>query len=1757
MTELMPAISDTFERKLPESVRSQENDNFILLLKKYYEWSEQNDQPTDFILNLMKYRDIDLTSNKFRDHLIHSLMDAIPSYSKVSRELLAKNVTEFLRSKGSLESFEIVMRAIYGEEIEMNFNSNFLFRASDNEFNRDASIVIETQDQWTDFNSSELIQTHPTPAKANIIKGVQTVFGSKLLNWIELEPKSIIGKFVPGGKVECIHASIDNSWTRITTYYKPYTLSNNVIQLLVETEEKRPYDNLIIKQLNNPTFRAVISSLHSRYIETGAIRIKLNLSSVVGTMTPSVFVNGKVQSYQPIYIIPSSIENSIIIDTDIERGLVSNSIVDVDIKNAGNSYKVGDKVKFIGGSGTDADGYVADVLSGSVDEVTITKKGFGYAVGDPLTVVNGDTQGQNAQFEVSKIDGIDGNISATTELNAIGITSSGSGYKVNDIITISDGTTVKGTPPATFQVTAVNSSWLFKNVLVNNAGFNYPKYTKIQLIETTTLVPIVGFAATPIFNSNNGIAQIEVTNIPVISTSNLKVIANGYGATASCTVSAGAITSISVIVAGVNYINPIIRIHGDGHGALATASVSGGSISTITLVKGGTGYTSATITIAEKFGDGFIGTPLFNNATALSGSISAVSILTRGEYTELPKCFNSAEFTTSGTGVNATFNYDFRLLNATVTNSGHYYHNVTTSISGRGEGAILKPAISNGVISNFNIVDGGAGYNQTDAIVLISGGYGFVGKTVVVDGVITSIVIINGGAGYSSSSIVSVLGECTTSATIDLTGVGNISNGVLTSITVLNGGKNYYHSTTISAPVTQLGAIAAVVTPTIVNGSIKAISTVGGSGYVNADLNNITINSGTIASITGAASGTGGIIGVTPINAGRGYFSQAEVTPLTITTSGPGYNAKFIPTLNSVGGFSSVDIIDSGRNYNINTSSIVVTGGGGSGAILTPVIYLGRIVDVKITNAGYGYKYGTYCIITGNGEGGIVTPIVETGITSAEVINGGSNYSELTTVLVTDGELGDGPGLGAVITPVIKNGVITSLKIVNKGIGYLNPILQFSEDGTGTGTGAVAKAVALRQVTDITITNKGSGYTYADVLVIGDGTDADFNLKFDKLGSIDSAVVTTQGTGIVETPIVTITDNSGYGSVSKVKIVNQGGGYKSTPLIYLQDKFNVLTGEIIATGANFICSGKTIGGVGKVMFKNHGGAYEDPPTPIFRLNATLVENSNFKKGETVLIKNGVYKEANTSTIVLLENGDKLKVDDDSNVIKFISQDLDDKSFDTGSSAKVINFDYDKHLIELDSEYDIFDIVTENDINLTNETNIDIVHQWSSSIDVGDILLGQNSGAHAAIKYLNRANGNSIQGGNGWYAYEYQSETGKLNSALSIIANNQRYQDYSYVIKTGIALKDYSDMLKKTVHPAGFSMFGDVVITSVADMNILNEIGYNKIIATVYIISLAIQTPHYADYVTRDDIYGDYSKFHIRSNNLSIQAIKDLNIRQTSAKVYMTSNAYTVPRTSTVIATANQIVFNTPSYVPNIKQLTVIKNDVELISGHHFIETSTSSCNMSSAAVEGDVFKFIVKNMSIAPEKISEWNIQNGARVTMNSSISPNGSMTSHLIGDTSDFVTSGIYYDITCIPGDTIAFSLYIHKQVNPTTFCQLSLGSSYININTETGEYITNDTSLISQHIDLSDFWFIEIQIVAMSATVTAKILPSVGFIEQFYNNVLSNVAISHIDVFNVQVKNVTNVGKLLTFINSINSQYVPWEYYISDIESDITVTV
>ena len=291
------------------------------------------------------------------------------------------------------------------------------------------------------------------------------------------------------------------------------------------------------------------------------------------------------------------------------------------------------------------------------------------------------------------------------------------------------------------------------------------------------------------------------------------------------------------------------------------------------------------------------------------------------------------------------------------------------------------------------------------------------------------------------------------------------------------------------------------------------------------------------------------------------------------------------------------------------TGTVTITGDEVTGVTLDGMIY-----DVDITNGGSGYTSAPTVTITGGGGSGAVLSAVmnSTSVAYVDVLDSGLGFTSTPDIhfgeswqASTDYEVGDQiyqsnrlytvtvGGTSGTTAPThnsstASNGT-TTLEYVGTpatgtiglkyGAGYSAlPSITFQPTSGGSGAEAYlsgikseAKVVPILdngRIDSVVIQDGGIGYTYANVTVTGDGTDGEVSADLSPgdintlqantellttAGQIMSCVVISGGYGYGAAPTVTIEgDGTGAtavaivedGKVKKIEMTNYGSGYR-------------------------------------------------------------------------------------------------------------------------------------------------------------------------------------------------------------------------------------------------------------------------------------------------------------------------------------------------------------------------------------------------------------------------------------------------------------------------------------------------------------------------------------------------------------------------------------------------------------------------------------
>ena len=292
-----------------------------------------------------------------------------------------------------------------------------------------------------------------------------------------------------------------------------------------------------------------------------------------------------------------------------------------------------------------------------------------------------------------------------------------------------------------------------------------------------------------------------------------------------------------------------------------------------------------------SFGSGAIGYARVNGL----GRVNGISITNNGKdyrFEYPPKVSIGQDRITTGTGAAAT-----ALVNGTksvsLLDGGYGYSDTNPPIvtvqaptKPGSTTAKIKATVTNGAVSDLEILNSGSGYTFTPRLTFTQPGGGQIAPPTISNGSISGgITVNNGGIGYTTVPII-YIDEPTEEDGIRASLQAVLTDGVLTSVNVLNAGQGY----TGTPRVAVIDPTGAQILQTQVDGdgrvtNIELLS--GGSGY--QDVPSVYI-------VDERLDGQGNYAGGTNATAVASIFN-GQIIDINITNFGSGYSATEPPTI--------------------------------------------------------------------------------------------------------------------------------------------------------------------------------------------------------------------------------------------------------------------------------------------------------------------------------------------------------------------------------------------------------------------------------------------------------------------------------------------------------------------------------------------------------------------------------------------------------------------------------------------------------------------------------------------------------------------------------------------------------------------------------------------------------------------------------------------------------------------------------------------
>lgn len=598
----------------------------------------------------------------------------------------------------------------------------------------------------------------------------------------------------------------------------------------------------------------------------------------------------------------------------------------------------------------------------------------------------------------------------------------------------------------------------------------------------------------------------------------------------------------------------------------------------INLSSGGSGYSSSNTTVTISGGGGSGATAA--NATVANGIITSIVLTNQGDnYTSAPNVV------ISGNGIGATANAVMSLSYSGASNlqSANYFvvtdnFNIYKCLDNNNNAeSTVKPA---DVSTSPFITNDGYKWKFMGSVP-VSSRNKFLSTTQIPvttalnnqfysGGEIKSINVLDTGNNYTYASIV-VQGDgyleddpvLIINANVNVQGTTSYSYANVTieppvayseswsSSTAYNAGKIFIYENNIYEVIQ--GGTTSTNPPVHTKGIAK-----NGTAILKYRGTGITANATLTGSyVTGLSNLYGMVRDIVITNNGSGYIAAPE-----ITISGDGSNATATAYIlnNTV---SRIEITNSGKNF---TTAPVVTIGtqwtANANMLLNSQVFHNTRLYTVSTG---GYANTTAPTHTSGTQtlGNAAFTFAGTKATAYARLKYGSGYTRAPNVTIT----GDGSGANitfqaekteAILYPYIQDGKITQVLIENGGIGYTYATLTVVGDGTNAefevnfSRGDLDSLQSTNEllavpgaIHAIKVLSRGYGYTGANVTITGNGTGATANATIIN-GRVTKVNVITEGTGYTYANVIITPVGAGAGATAKAILPPKGGHGKDT-----------------------------------------------------------------------------------------------------------------------------------------------------------------------------------------------------------------------------------------------------------------------------------------------------------------------------------------------------------------------------------------------------------------------------------------------------------------------------------------------------------------------------------------------------------------------------------------------------------------------------------
>ena len=334
-------------RQVPEFIR-EEYPLFISFLEAYYEYLEtkqgtQLNDLTQRAKDLRNLSDVDDSIDDFEEQFFATYASLVSKDVEVDKSFLIKNVLPLYLAKGSENSFKLLFRMLFGQELEVKYPKNDVLRASDGKWKRDGVIKV-TQD------ISSFYTGNGTKKEFNLVP-----FNSAL--------DTTITVYVNGSLIAASNYFIRKEINKLYFYTAP---ANNL-------EIEVFYRNINIEIFKNRKVTGLISGA-TALIEDVEIETINNEQITAFYVNPKTVVGDFTIGETILFDIVANDDTLIYL-----RARAFSSLLSITVIDGGANYNIGDPVSIIVPTfEREPKAFISKTFSGKINQVIIRDGGAGF-----------------------------------------------------------------------------------------------------------------------------------------------------------------------------------------------------------------------------------------------------------------------------------------------------------------------------------------------------------------------------------------------------------------------------------------------------------------------------------------------------------------------------------------------------------------------------------------------------------------------------------------------------------------------------------------------------------------------------------------------------------------------------------------------------------------------------------------------------------------------------------------------------------------------------------------------------------------------------------------------------------------------------------------------------------------------------------------------------------------------------------------------------------------------------------------------------------------------------------------------------------------------------------------------------------------------------------------------------------------------------------------------------------------------------------